>query len=158
MEKSNNCFDIKLPLNLKWKLEENVIVAACDMCPTFGYCGDVFYMGSSDFTGLHSDPHLCPQCFRHRASLFFKKFKQLTGCRVTFIETILEQPNNDVKEVIDCIQMVSGYDLPSSTTRSGDYDAGWYMNFLKKLLELSQDEEAQKVLVKAKFLNPQKND
>ena len=139
--------------DLKYEFEEDIPLAGCDMCPSQGHRGDVFYMGTSSFTGPITNPHLCQCCFRKRASQFFEQFEQHAGCKVVFVETVLDAPDMDFYDITACIKKVLAYDLPNPYTEEGQYIPGWYMTLLDRMRELAKDDNAHSALVEAKHLN-----
>jgi len=165
MEKKQNivhmdtdiCFDVKLPSNLVLPMRENSILAGCDMCPTFGYRGDLFYMGKSDFTGLMTDPHLCQRCFRRNAGSFFRCFEDITGQGVVFTETVLEDRGADEKTLTENCQKVRSLNLPVPYLPNGKYYHGWYFKLLKDLVRLAKTNWKSK-LVETGFLNPEEKE
>jgi len=150
---TNTCFDVKLPSNLVLPMRENSILAGCDMCPTFGYNGDLFYMGKSDFTGIMTNPHLCQRCFRRNSEIFFRNFENVTGCGVVFIETILTDKYIDEKTLEENCEAVQNLNLPVPYLSNGEYHHGWYFKLLKNLVKLAKTNWSSK-LVETEFLNP----
>jgi hypothetical protein len=122
-----------------------------------GYSGNLFYIGKSNFTGSFLNPQICPKCFKEKAEFFFKYFKDITGYNVVLIETIIDKQK--IKTYFDrqnafmrTTKYLSIYH-PYHNFLDGSYNEGWYLNFLKGLVEYLSNGRICDLLIKGGILS-----
>ena len=147
--------------NRKNLFTKKTLIACCDLCPSMGYCGYLFYIGESDFTGPFLNPHICPKCFKEKGEMFFKSFKDITGYPVILTETILDETkinnmdNCDMKNA--SIKIMNDLSITSPYLQNGSYNNGWYFSCLKELVEYLNNDRIRGLLIAGDILSLKMN-
>ena len=149
--------------NKKNLFTNKMLIACCDLCPSMGYSGDLFYIGKSDFTGPFLNPHICPKCFKEKGEMFFKYFKDITGYPVILTETILDETKINNNNIDNCdmknasIKIMKDLSITSPYLQNGSYNNGWYFTCLKELVEYLNNDRIRGLLIEGDILSIQMN-
>lgn len=147
--------------NRKNLFTKKTLISCCELCPSMGYSGDLFYIGKSDFTGPFLNPHICPKCFKEKGEMFFKSFKDITGYPVILTETILDETkinnmdNCDMKNA--SIKIMNDLSITSPYLQNGSYNNGWYFSCLKELVEYLNNDRIRGLLIAGDILSLKMN-